>query len=97
MGFDPQEPLTDNGEHGRLSDGVGVEVVKLHPVVVRMRPHEVARQHSKPPLMEGGEAHHTAHGRSRLVLVAWYNQLQLRPVEAGAEARRPPMLTSHCW
>jgi hypothetical protein len=53
MGFDPQEPLTDSGEHGRLSNGVGVEVVKLHPVVVRMRPHEMAHQHSKPPLMEG--------------------------------------------
>jgi hypothetical protein len=53
MGLDPQEPLVDDGEDGRLSDGVGVEVVELHPVVVHERPHEAAHRHSKAPLMEG--------------------------------------------
>jgi hypothetical protein len=61
--------------------------VELHPIVVRERPHEVAHRHSKPPLMEGGEAHHIARRRSRLLLVAWHNPLW--PLPAGARAEQP--------
>ena len=37
MGGNPQIPLTDSDENSRLSDGVGVEVVELHAVVMRER------------------------------------------------------------
>jgi hypothetical protein len=53
MGLDPHEPLADGGKEGRLSDGVRVEVVELHLIVVQERPHEVAPRHSEPPLVEG--------------------------------------------
>jgi hypothetical protein len=65
--------------------------VQLHPVVVRERPHEAARLYSKPSLMEQGEAHHIACGRSWLLLVARCIPLRLRAVEAG---RSRPMSTS---
>jgi hypothetical protein len=48
MGLNCQVPLADGGEDGRLSDGVRVEVVQLHPIVVRQSSHEVARRNSKP-------------------------------------------------
>jgi hypothetical protein len=51
--FNPQKPLANRRENCRLRDGVGVEVIQLHPVVVRERPHEAARRHPKPLLMEG--------------------------------------------
>jgi hypothetical protein len=41
---DPQEPLADADEGGRLRNRVGGEVVKLHPVVVAQPAHEAARQ-----------------------------------------------------
>jgi hypothetical protein len=85
MGLDPQELLIDGGEDGCLGDGVGVEVVKLQPVVVQERPHEAARRHSNPPLMEQGEADHISRGRGRLLLVSRRNPLRLRPMEMGAE------------
>jgi hypothetical protein len=53
VGVNPQKPLANRHENRRLHDGVGVEVMQLHPVVVRERPHEAARRHPKPPLMEG--------------------------------------------
>jgi hypothetical protein len=37
---------------------------------VREHPHEATRRHSKPPLMERGEAHHVARGWRWFVLVA---------------------------
>ena len=40
MGGDAQVPLADGDEDGRLRDGVGVEVVELHAVVVWECPHE---------------------------------------------------------
>jgi hypothetical protein len=41
----------------RLRDGVGAEVVQLHPVVMQDRPHEAVCRHTESPLVEGDEAH----------------------------------------
>jgi hypothetical protein len=43
VGLDPEVPLVDRRINRRLGYGVGVEVVKLHPVVVWERPHELVR------------------------------------------------------
>jgi hypothetical protein len=43
MGSNPQIPLVDGDEDGRLCDGIGVEIVELHTVVVWERPHEPVR------------------------------------------------------
>ena len=40
MGGNPHIPLTDDDEDGRLRDGVGVEVMQLHTIVMRERSHE---------------------------------------------------------
>jgi hypothetical protein len=34
VGVNPQKPLANRHENSRLRDGVGVEVVKLHPIVM---------------------------------------------------------------
>ena len=47
VGSDPQVPLADGDEDGRLHYGVGVEVVKLHAVVMRERPHEPVHWHTE--------------------------------------------------
>jgi hypothetical protein len=52
VGLYPQVPFVDGGEDDRLSDGVRVEVVELHPIVKRKRPHEAAHRHPEPPLVE---------------------------------------------
>jgi hypothetical protein len=43
VNVDPQKTLANRREDGRLRDGVRVEVVQLHPVVVQERPHKAAR------------------------------------------------------
>jgi hypothetical protein len=58
----PQKTLTNRREDGRLRDIVGVEVMQLHSIVVQERPHEAARWHSKPPLVEGDETEHIPDG-----------------------------------
>jgi hypothetical protein len=78
VGVNPQKPLANCHENGRLRDGVGVEVVKLHPVVVRERPHEAAGRHPKPPLMKRGEADHVPRRRSRVGLAPGGQPLRLR-------------------
>jgi hypothetical protein len=85
MGLDPQVPLANHGEDGCLGDWVGVEIMKLHPVVAREHPPKKTRRQSEPPLMEGGEGHHLARGRGRLLLVARRIPLGLWPIGAGAE------------
>jgi hypothetical protein len=65
--------------------------VQLHPVVVREHPHEAARLYSEPLLMEQGEAHHTTHWRSWILLIARCIPLRLRAMEAG---RSRPVSTS---
>jgi hypothetical protein len=57
MGGDPQIPLAHRYEDSGLRDGVGGEVVQLHPIVVQDRPHKAARRHTESPLVEGDEAH----------------------------------------
>jgi hypothetical protein len=49
MGRNPQEPLAHRGEDGRLHDGVGVEIVQLHLVVVEDGSDESASGSSEPP------------------------------------------------
>ena len=50
MSRNPQVPLAHYGEDGRLHDGIGVEVVKLHPIIVHEGTHELAHQNHKPPV-----------------------------------------------
>jgi hypothetical protein len=85
VGVNPQKPLTNRHENGCLHDGVGVEVVKLHPVVVRERPHEAARRHPKPPLMKRGEADHVPRRRSQVGLAPGGQPLRLRPAGERTE------------
>jgi hypothetical protein len=80
----PQKTLANRREDGRLRNGVGVEVVQLHPVVVQERAHEAARWHSKPPLMEGDKANHVPRRWSRVGL-ARDHPLRLRPTGEGTE------------
>jgi hypothetical protein len=65
--------------NGRLRDGVGVEVVKLHPVVMW------ERRHPKPPLMKRGEADHIPRRRSRVGLAPEGQPLRLRPAGERTE------------
>jgi hypothetical protein len=85
VGVNPQKPLTNRHENSRLHDGVGVEVMQLHPVVVRERPHEAARWHPKPPLMEGGETDHIPRRRSQVGLAPGGHPLRLRPARERME------------
>jgi hypothetical protein len=80
----PQKTLANRREDGRLRNGVRVEVVQLYPVVVQERPHEAARWHSKPPLMEGDKADHVPRRRSRVSL-ARDHPLRLWPTGEGTE------------
>jgi hypothetical protein len=68
-----------------LRNGVGVEVVQLHPVVVQERPHETARWHSEPPLVEGDETNHIPLRRSRDSLARRENPLRLWVTREGTE------------
>jgi hypothetical protein len=81
----PKNPLANCHENGRLRDGVGVEVVKLHPIVMRERPHEAAHRHPKPPLMKRGEADHIPRRRSRVGLAPGGQPLRLRPARERTE------------
>jgi hypothetical protein len=42
VGVNPQKSFANRHEDGRLRDGVGVEIVQLHPVEMQDRPHETA-------------------------------------------------------
>jgi hypothetical protein len=85
LGVNPQKPLANRHENDRLRDGVRVEVMQLHLVIVRERPHEETRRHPKPPLMEGGEADHVPRWRSRVGLAPRGQPLRLRPTGERAE------------
>ena len=85
VGSDPQIPLVDSDEDGRLRDGIGAEVVKLHTVVVRERPHELVRRQTKASLMENDKAHHVAVTWPRLRLAPRSNPLQPIGVSDRAE------------
>jgi hypothetical protein len=85
VGVNPQKPLANRHENSRLHDGVGVEVVKLHSIVMWERPHEAARRHPKPPLMEEGETDHVPRRRSRVGLAPGGQPLRLRPAGERTE------------
>jgi hypothetical protein len=65
VGVDPQVSFAHRYEDGGLRDGVGAEVVQLHPVVMQDRPHEAACRHTESPLVEGDEAHDVPRRRGR--------------------------------
>jgi hypothetical protein len=81
----PQKTLANRREDGHLRDRVGVEVMQLHPVMVQEHPHEAARWHSKPPLMEGDETDHIPQRRSRVSPARGGHTLRLRPIREGTE------------
>jgi hypothetical protein len=81
----PQKTLANRREDGRLRNGVGVDVMQLHPVVVQERPHEAARWHSKPPLMEGDETDHIPLRWSWVGLAPGGRPLRLRPAGERTE------------
>jgi hypothetical protein len=85
MRVNPQKTLTNCREDGRLRNGVGVEVMQLHPVVVQERPHKAARWHSKPPLMKGDETDHIPRRRSRVGLAPGGHPLRLWPAGERTE------------
>jgi hypothetical protein len=85
VGVNPQKTLANRREDGRLRNGVGVEVVQLHPVVVQERPHEAARWHSKPPLVEGNKTDHIPWWQSRVGLARGGHPLRLRVTGEGTE------------
>jgi hypothetical protein len=60
VGLHPQVPLADCHKDGGLRDGVRGKVMELYLVVMQELPHEPARWHPEPPLVEGDEAHHVA-------------------------------------
>jgi hypothetical protein len=61
----PQVSFTNRREDGGLRDGVGAEVVQLHPVDMENRSHKTACRHSEPLLVEGNEAQHIPRRRGR--------------------------------
>ena len=81
MGGNAQVPFTDGDEDGRLRDGVGVEVVELHAIVVRERPHESVYRQAEAALVKGHEAHDVAVAWPRLWLARRSDPL--RPVGVG--------------
>jgi hypothetical protein len=85
VGLDPHEPLIDGREDGHLSNGVEVEVVQLHPVVVWQGPHEATRRNTEAPFMERGEADDVARKRIRHLLIVWRDPLRLRASGSGPE------------
>ena len=58
-----------------------MEVVELHAIVMRERPHEPVRRHAEATLVEGHEAHDIAITWPRLRLAPWSNPLW--PVGVG--------------
>jgi hypothetical protein len=85
VGVNPQKSLANRREDGRLRDGVGVEIVQLHPIVMQERPHETACSHSEPLLMEGDETQHIPRRRGRGGPARRDHPLWLRVTREGTE------------
>jgi hypothetical protein len=73
---DPEVPLVDRCEDCRLSDGVRVEVMKFHPIVVRERSHKAACHHPEPTLVEWHEAKDVDRGRGQLLVIPSESRLE---------------------
>jgi hypothetical protein len=93
VGVNPQKPLANRHENSHLHDGVGVEVVKLHPVVMRERPHEAVRRHPKPQLMEGVKLTTYPGGGVESASLPGANHSGCGPPERG---RSKPSVTRAC-
>jgi hypothetical protein len=65
VGAIPKNPSQNRREDGCLRDGVGAEIMQLHPVEVQNRPHETTCRHSEPPLVKRDEAQHIPQRRGR--------------------------------
>jgi hypothetical protein len=85
MGSDPQIPFTHRYEDGGLRDGIGGEVVQLHPIVEQDRPHEAASRHAESPLVEGDEAHDVPRRWGWSDSARGRNPLRSLPVGEGAK------------
>jgi hypothetical protein len=64
VGGDPQNPSQTAAKMAAY-DGVGAEIVQLHPIDVQNHPHETTCRHSEPPLMKRDEAQHIPPRRGR--------------------------------
>jgi hypothetical protein len=85
VGVNPQKTLANRREDGRLRNGVGVEIVQLHPIVMQERPHETACWHSEPSLMEGDETQHVPRWRGQADPAQRDHPLRLRVTGEGTE------------
>ena len=56
-------PLAHDDENCCLRDRVGIEVMKLDPIVIRKSPHKPTRRDPKPLVVKCEEAHHVARRR----------------------------------
>jgi hypothetical protein len=85
VGVNPQKTFANRREDGRLRNGVGVEIMQLHPVVMQERPHKTTCWHSEPPLIEGDETQHIPRRRGRAG-PAWRDHpLRLQVTREGTE------------
>jgi hypothetical protein len=85
MAVNLEVSLTHHHEDHRLSNGFQVEVMKLNPVVMWERSHEVAHRHLEPMFMERQEADDVAHGQNWLLLVPGHETFGARSNGGGAE------------
>jgi hypothetical protein len=81
----PQKPFANRHEDGCLRDGVGAEIVQLHPVEMQNRPHETTCWHSEPPLMERDETQHIPRQRGRGGSARRGHPLRLRVTGEGTK------------
>jgi hypothetical protein len=78
VGGNPQISFANRREDGCLLDGVGTEIVQLHPVDVQNRPHKTTCRHFEPPLVKRDEAQHIPRRRGRGGSVRRGHPLRLR-------------------
>jgi hypothetical protein len=80
-----KNPSQTAREDGCLRDGVGAEIVQLHPIEMQNRPHEMTYWHSEPPLMERDETQHVPRRRGRGGSARRGHPLQLRVTGEGTK------------
>jgi hypothetical protein len=85
VGVNPQKPFANCHEDGCLRDGVGVEIVQLHPIEMQNLLHEMTCWHSEPPLVERDETKHIPRRRGRGGSARGSNPLRLRVTGEGTK------------